>query len=87
MMHRQRYDYSGFSFRRLNEPRYAHIKLLGSWIVYFILYFLTENLIPAEHCHVIHGFLDDVIPFQEVFVIFCELVPAGCRFISLYTLL
>lgn len=34
------------------------------------MYFLTENLILPEHCHVIHGFLDDVIPFHEVFVIF-----------------
>lgn len=69
-MRRQKYDYSGFSLRRLNEPRFAHIKLLSSWPVYFAMYFLTENLILPEHCHVIHGFLDDVIPFHEVFVIF-----------------
>ena len=69
-MRRQKYDYSGFSLRRLNEPRFAHIKLLSSWSVYFAMYFLTENLILPEHCHVIHGFLDDVIPFHEVFVIF-----------------
>lgn len=68
-MHMQKYDYSGFSLRRLNEPRFAHIKLLSGWFVYFALYFLTENLIPVEHCHVIHGFLDDMIPFCEVFVI------------------
>lgn len=69
-MRRQKYDYSGFSLRRLNEPYFAHIKLLGAWPVYFAMYFFTENLIPAERCHVIHGFLDDVIPFSEVFVIF-----------------
>ena len=26
-MKKQRFDYSGFSLRRLNEPRFAHIKL------------------------------------------------------------
>lgn len=69
-MRRQKYDYSGFSLRRLNEPRFVHVKLLGAWPVYFAMYFLTENLISPENCHVIHGFLDDLIPFNEVFVIF-----------------
>ena len=68
-MKRQRVDYSGFSLRRLNEPRFSHIKLLGGWIAYFILYFLTENLIPREKCHLIHCWLDDVIPFNELFLI------------------
>ncbi len=69
-MKKQRVDYSGFSLRRLNEPRFAHAKLLGDWIAYFALYFITENLIPPERCHVIHWFLDDMIPFNEFFVIF-----------------
>ena len=63
-------DYSGFSLRRLNEPRFAHVKLLGGWIFYFVMYFITENLIPAERCHPIHCALDDLIPFNEFFVIF-----------------
>ena len=69
-MKKERVDYSGFSLCRLNEPRFAHVKLLGGWLVYFALYFITENLIPPERCHVIHGFLDDIIPFNEFFVIF-----------------
>jgi len=69
-MTRKPYDYSGFSLRRLNEPRFAHVKLLAGWIVYFALYFLTENLIPPERCHVIHCAIDDLIPFREEFVIF-----------------
>lgn len=63
-------DYREFRFSRLNEPRFSHIKLLGGWIVYFALYFLTENLIPIEKCHVIHCALDDLIPFNEYFAIF-----------------
>ena len=69
-MKRQRVDYTGFSLSRLNEPRFSHIKLLGGWIIYFILYFLTENLIPRENCNPIHCWLDDVIPFNEFFLIF-----------------
>ena len=71
MIFRKRpYDYSGFSLRRLGEPRFRHVRLLGGWIVYFLLYFLTENLIPAERCHPVHCFLDDLIPFSEWFLFF-----------------
>ena len=63
-------DYSGFSLRRLNEPRFSHVKLLGGWIFYFTMYFVTENLIPREACHPIHCALDDLIPFNEFFLIF-----------------
>lgn len=63
-------DYRRFRLNKLNDPEFSHLKLLGSWIVYFIFYFLTENLIPAENCHPMHCFLDDIIPFREEFVIF-----------------
>jgi len=33
------------------------------------LYFITENLIPAESCRPMHCALDDLIPFCEVFII------------------
>ena len=69
-MKKQPYDYSDFSLERLNEPRFSHLKLLGGWIVYFALYFITENLIPPERCHPVHCALDDLIPFNEFFVIF-----------------
>ena len=63
-------DYRAFRFSRLSEPRFSHLKLLGGWIVYFIFYFLSENLIPLENCHVIYSRLDDVIPFNELFAVF-----------------
>ncbi len=67
---KQAVDYSGFSLLRLRDPRFSHALLLLGWVVYFALYFLTENLIPPESCHPIHCGLDDRIPFQEFFVIF-----------------
>ena len=66
----QMIDYRGFRLSRLNEPRFRHVQLRGGWIFYFALYFNTENLIPASKCHPIHCFLDDLIPFNEFFVIF-----------------
>lgn len=63
-------DYRQFRLKRINEPQFAHAKLWLTWLVYFALYFLTENLIPAEKCHVMHCFLDDLIPFNEYFLIF-----------------
>ena len=69
-MKRTVYDYRGFSLKKLNEPRFAHLKLLGGWIVYFALYFITENLIPWERCTPVHCVLDDLIPFNEWFALF-----------------
>ncbi len=62
-------DYSGFRLSRINEPRFSHLKLILGWVGYFLLYYLTENFIPAERCHPIHCRLDDLIPFCEIFVI------------------
>ena len=57
---------------RLHEPRFAHVRLLAGWIIYFCLYFVTENCIPASRFHVISCALDDWIPFHEGFlVIYC----------------
>lgn len=63
-------DYRQLRWSRLNEPRFRHLKLLAGWLVYFALYFITENLIPASRCHVIHCALDDAIPFTEGFLVF-----------------
>lgn len=63
-------DYREFRLKKLNEPRFSHLKLLVGWLVYFLFYFLTENLIPASACHPVHCWVDDVVPFTEWFVIF-----------------
>ena len=68
-MKKQRVDYSGFRLSKLTDPRFSHLLLLLGWIVYFALYFLTENLIPNEKCFPVHSVFDDIIPFCEYFVI------------------
>lgn len=62
-------DYREFRLSKLNTPQFSHLKYLLGWVVYFIMYLLTENLIPAEKCHPIHCFVDDLLPFHEAFVI------------------
>ena len=62
-------NYREFRLSRINEPRFSHVKLLAGWIVYFALYFITENLIPESRCHLMHCALDDLTPFCEVFVV------------------
>jgi len=63
-------DYRALRLSNITSPQYRHLLLLGGWLAYFLLYFLTENLIPAEACYPVHCFLDDIIPFNEFFVIF-----------------
>ena len=62
-------DYRKLRLSNINTPEYRHLKLLLGWVGYFVLYALTENLIPAEKCYPVHGWLDDVVPFCEWFVI------------------
>ena len=62
-------DYRQFRLSQWNDPTFAHMKLLLGWVGYFILYVLTENLIPIDRCTPVHCALDDVIPFCELFLI------------------
>ena len=63
-------DYRNLRPSNITSPQYRHLLLLLGWVVYFVLYFLTETLIPAEDCHPVWCKLDDIIPFNEWFVIF-----------------
>ena len=63
-------DYRQLRLSNITSPQYRHLLLLSGWLVYFLLYFLTENLIPAEDCDPVWCKLDDMIPFNEFFVIF-----------------
>lgn len=56
-------------FNKIAQPQYRHLLLLLGWVFYFILYFLTERFIPSQRCISVHCFLDDLIPFREVFVV------------------
>ena len=62
-------DYSGFSLKKLNDPRFSHLKLLVGWLVYFAMYLITEYLNPNNSGTAVSCSLDYKIPFLEIFVI------------------
>ena len=62
-------DYRGFSLRKLNDPRFSHLKLLGGWLGYFAMYLITEYLNPNNSGTAVSCSLDYKIPFLEIFVI------------------
>jgi len=68
-MRKPAFDYRDFKLSKINEPRFVHLKLLLGWVGYFILFFLTENIIPVERCTPVYCFIDDLIPFCEYFLI------------------
>lgn len=63
-------DYRKLRLNNLHTPQFRHLFLLLDWVGFFILYALTETLIPPESCHPIHCPLDDKIPFCEYFALF-----------------
>ena len=62
-------DYRSFRLKKLNDLEFSHLKWIGGWLIYFALYLLTENLIPEENCYSVHCFIDDIVPFNEVFIL------------------
>lgn len=62
-------SYAGFRLQRINEPQFKHLWWLLFWPIYWMRYFLIENLNPATAYHPIYCPLDDLIPFQEWFII------------------
>ena len=62
-------DYRGFSLKKLNDPRFSHLKLLVGWLGYFAMYFITEYLNPNNSGTAVSCSLDYKIPFLEIFVI------------------
>ncbi len=75
-------DYRKLRLSNIISKEYRHLLLLSGWIVYFTLYFLTENLIPAEICYPVHSPIDDIIPFCEAFI----LPYFGWYFLIVYSL-
>ena len=68
-MEKRKREPGGFRGRSLWGNRSSRFLLLVGWTGYFLMYTLTERLIPAEVCHPVHMWLDDLIVFQAWFVI------------------
>lgn len=80
-------DYRDFRLKRIHEPQYKHLWWLLFFPIYWLRYPLIENLNPAAQYHPIYCPLDDMIPFQEWFIIPYMLWMVCIVALSLYTLL
>jgi len=80
-------NYRDFRLKRINEPQYKHLWWLLFFPIYWLRYPLIENLNPAAQYHPIYCPLDDLIPFQEWFIIPYMLWMVSIVALSLYTLL
>lgn len=83
-------DYRNLRLSNLKSPQFRHLLLLLGWPVYFLLYVLTENLIPVEKCTPVWCVLDDIVPFNEWFVIpyvgWYVLIVVSLGFFALYNI-
>ena len=81
-------DYRKLRLSNICTREYSHLLLLLGWVGYFSLYFITEHLIPADQCYVVHCALDDMIPFWEGFlipyVLWYLLVAGSLLYFALY---
>ena len=62
-------DYRKVRLNNIGTPEFSHLLLLLGWVGYLVMYAVTEKFIPESACHVVHCHLDDIIPFNEYFII------------------
>ena len=79
-------DLQNFRLKRINEPQYRHMWFLLFWPIFGVRYLLIENIKPVVELHLIHSPLDDIIPFQEWFLIPYALWFVGIIGMHLYTM-
>ncbi|SEG09039.1 hypothetical protein SAMN04487934_107178 [Eubacterium ruminantium] len=60
--------YEGFKLKNITSPKYRHLFLILFWPFYLINFFTIERIASTDY-HVIHCVLDDIIPFNEYFII------------------
>lgn len=62
-------DYRKLRPNNLTSPEFSHILLLLAWPLFFILFTTLERIYVVDYYHPMYCPLDDLIPFQEIFVI------------------
>lgn len=80
-------DYRQFRLSKINEPQYKHLWLLLYWPIYGLRYLILERFVSVSYYNPIYSPLDDMIPFQEWFLIPYVLWYVGLVGMQLYTLL
>ena len=62
-------DYREFRFSKLSTPEFSHVWLLLFWPAFGLLFSYVERFYPVTHYIEMHCALDDLIPFNEWFLI------------------
>ncbi|MEE0968819.1 MAG: phosphatidic acid phosphatase [Clostridia bacterium] len=62
-------DYKSFSLKKLKTPEFSHLLLLLFWPLYGFMFMAVEILIPRAYYYPVWCSLDDLIPFNELFII------------------
>ena len=62
-------DYTKFTIKKLSSPEYSHLKWLLFWPVFLAFFLFLEQGFHPAHWHVMHCAADDVMSFNEIFVI------------------
>ncbi len=62
-------DWRQFRLRRINEAPYRHTWLLLFWPLFGMLFGFVERFYVVQSYHPMYCPLDDMIPFQELFLI------------------
>ena len=61
-------DYRQLRISKLRSPEFSHLLLLLFWPIYGISFFILESVWIRDY-HLVYCFIDDYIPFCELFVI------------------
>lgn len=80
-------DYRRLRLHNLTSTEFRHLLLLLYWPLYGLLFMYVEKFYPVEHYRVMYSPLDDLIPFNELFVIPYIFWFAYLVLMHLYTLL
>lgn len=62
-------DYRNFRLNRINETQYKHTWYLLFWPCLGLRYILIERFVTAQRYFSVYAPLDDLIPFQEWFIL------------------
>jgi len=62
-------DYRRFRFSKLNTKEFAHLKWLILWPLFGLFFVFVERIYQVESYYPVYCWLDDRIPFQEIFII------------------
>ncbi|MDY3224461.1 MAG: phosphatase PAP2 family protein [Candidatus Faecousia sp.] len=62
-------DYRKLRLNNLNTEEFRHLKLLLFWPIYGFLFLFVERIYVVDYYYPMHCPLDDLIPFNEFFLI------------------